>query len=580
MPSIAPRTARLLPPPALRLSRATAPMLDATATCRSQVSGTVELHAAYQRHGVSLYDLHFARRCCYNRQVTFLLPRLALLALSFASTLLAQSPQHLQVHVTLPAVATHGRLLVFAAKAGDKLPPLLSVSPFDPGATFVAARDLQTTSAGATVDVDTDAIAYPAGFSSLPAGTYVLQALLDVNRTYDYSGDDPVDWMSAQITVSAPLAAAPTLVLAAHPAANPRLAMATAALKVGDVEEFSLPSAQLTGFSGRPTAITGSIAYPPHYADNATARFPTVYSISGFESTHASNLLSAAHYRKAMESGDLPPMFVVLLDENLHTGTHEFVDSVNNGPWGSALVQEAIPALEQTHRMDARPSGRFLTGHSSGGWATLQLQINHSDVFGGTWSTSPDPSDFHNFTGVDLYAPDANMFHKADGTPYPLVRDKGQVIATVKQFSQLEEVLGTEGGQLNSFDWVFSPRGANGRPLPMYDRVTGAVDPLVVDYWKEHFDLAVDLSRRWSDQRQRAALHGTLHVYVGTADTFYLDGAAHLFDTLLQQLNAGTRVEFIPDRTHFDLYRIGDDRRGLEKVIFRQMYAVARPHQQ
>ncbi|RXH53867.1 hypothetical protein GRAN_5205 [Granulicella sibirica] len=27
--------------------------------------------------------------------------------------------------------------------------------------------------------------------------------------------------------------------------------------------------------------------------------------------------------------------------------------------------------------MDAKPSGRLLTGHSSVGWPTLQLEINH-----------------------------------------------------------------------------------------------------------------------------------------------------------------------------------------------------------
>ena len=58
--------------------------------------------------------------------------------------------------------------------------------------------------------------------------------------------------------------------------------------------------------------------------------------------------------------------------------------------------------------MDGHASGRFLNGHSSGGWATLQLQTHYPKIFGGTWSTSPDPSDFHDFTGVDLYAPNAN----------------------------------------------------------------------------------------------------------------------------------------------------------------------------
>ena len=41
-------------------------------------------------------------------------------------------------------------------------------------------------------------------------------------------------------------------------------------------------------------------------------------------------------------------------------------------------------------RMDARPRARLLTGHSSGGWSTLWLQITYPGVFGATWSTSPE----------------------------------------------------------------------------------------------------------------------------------------------------------------------------------------------
>jgi hypothetical protein len=100
------------------------------------------------------------------------------------------------------------------------------------------------------------------------------------------------------------------------------------------------------------------------------------------------------------------------------------------------------------------------------GWATLQLQINYPRVFGGTWSTAPDPSDFHDFTGIDLYAPHANVYHRPDGTPYPLVRMQGKVIETFEQFAKLEQVLGLYGGQLASFDWVFSPRDPTGVQNP------------------------------------------------------------------------------------------------------------------
>ena len=139
-----------------------------------------------------------------------------------------------------------------------------------------------------------------------------------------------------------------------------------------------------------------------------------------------------------MAKGEMPPMIWVFLDHSSATGTHEFADSVNNGPWGKALTRELIPRLEKSYRMDGRASGRFLTGHSSGGWSTLWLQTRYPKLFGGTWSTSPDSSDFHDFTGVDLYAAGANMYRKADDSPYPLVRDKGQVKGTMEQFAGLE----------------------------------------------------------------------------------------------------------------------------------------------
>jgi hypothetical protein len=233
--------------------------------------------------------------------------------------------------------------------------------------------------------------------------------------------------------------------------------------------------------------------------------------------------------------------------------------------------------------MDARPSGRFLQGHSSGGWATLQLQIDYPTIFGGTWSTSPDPSDFHDFTGVDLYAPHANIYKRPDGTPYPLIRDHAKVVGTFEEFAKNERVLGPYGGQIASFEWVFSPRGPDGRPVPMFNRDTGDIDPAVVAYWRDHYDLANIVKKTWAQRGPQ--LRGKIHVFVGTADTFYLDGAAHKMEAVLESLNAGAHFTYIPDRTHFDLYTIykagGDpkgDRLGLFTQIGTEMYAVARPH--
>jgi hypothetical protein len=225
--------------------------------------------------------------------------------------------------------------------------------------------------------------------------------------------------------------------------------------------------------------------------------------------------------------------------------------------------------------MDAKASGRFLNGHSSGGWATLWLQTRYPAVFGGTWSTSPDPSDFHDFTGVDLYAPGANMYRRTDGSLVPIVRDHAKVVAEMQDFAQVETVEGPYGGQMSSFDWVFSPRGPGGRPEPMFDRVTGEVDPAVVAYWRDNYDIAFRTARDWP--RVGPELDGKIHLIVGTADTFYLDGAAHRLQAVLDGLGAKSDFRFLPDRTHFDLYQMGDDRRGLLKQIAWEMYAVARP---
>jgi S-formylglutathione hydrolase FrmB len=268
-------------------------------------------------------------------------------------------------------------------------------------------------------------------------------------------------------------------------------------------------------------------------------------------------------------------MIWVFLDHSGATGTNEFADSVNNGPWGKALTEELIPALEREYAMDARSSGRFLTGHSSGGWSTLWLQVRYPKLFGGSWPTSPDPSDFHNFTNIDLYAANANFYRDAKGQPIPLVRDHGKLIATMEQFARAEAVLGPYGGQIASFEWVFSPRGADGRPVPVFDRATGKVDPDVVAYWRDNYDVANIVTRDAAALRRD--LDGKVHLTVGTADTFYLDGPAHLLEAAMAKARIKASFTYLPNRTHFDLYERGDDKMALMKDNAWAMYAVARP---
>ena len=109
----------------------------------------------------------------------------------------------------------------------------------------------------------------------------------------------------------------------------------------------------------------------------------------------------------------------------------------------------------------------------------------------------------------------------------------------------------------------------------MFNRTTGAVDPKVIAYWGEHYDIAHRIETNWT--MLEPDLRGKIHLFVGTDDTFYLDGAAHRLQSLLDRLHGQAHFTFIPGRTHFDLYQKGDDKYALFDRIAAEMYAVARP---
>jgi len=496
----------------------------------------------------------------------------------------AQPPPRVSHHLFFRVVAgavvdapISGRLLIFVAKGSGA--NKVVIDEFHPKATWVAAREVHDLAPGSAVDLDTDAIAYPKPFSRLATGDYQVQAVLDVHHTYNYSGLTAGDLVSAVLMLKGwtpGRGAEPKLVLNAIAPLRTRFKFtpedrqAAAHLRLAEEQ-----SARLTRFWGRPTFIRAWVVLPPGYQEHSARHYPTVYWTHGFGGTLPYCEFMGTHIYERMASGRMPPMIWVMLDEHLPTGTHEFADSVNDGPWGSALTEEYIPWLESHYRMLDHASDRFLQGHSSGGWATLQLQIDYPRMFGGTWSTSPDPSDFHDFTGVNLYAPHANVYRQPDGMPYPLVRMHGKVIETFEQFAALERVLGPYGGQMASFDWVFSPRGSDGRPQPMFDRATGEVNPEVVAYWRTHYDLAHIARATWA--QRGPSLKGKIHVYVGTADTFYLDGAARKFDAVLRQLGADAHFTFREGRTHFNLYARNGDRMALMDTIAAQMYLLAYP---
>jgi enterochelin esterase-like enzyme len=476
-----------------------------------------------------------------------------------------QSSPHLHVTVTLsPKLApggASGRLLILMSSKVDS--PLHPVWAADPRELWVAAKEVQHLAAGASVDVDVDDLAFPKPFSQAPAGFYRLRAVLDVNHNYAYTEEEDDGDLRSEISTQQLPAARPALTLSQRVSEPP--------VETPHAEVVDFESPMLSEFWGRTVHIRGLVVLPPSYKKDPSRTYPVLYWTAGFGSTlRGIAAYELEFYYPYMERHERPEMINVLLDESCPFGAHEFANSANNGPWGDALVKELIPALERRYRMDAKPSGRLLQGHSSGGWAVLWLQVAYPDVFGGAWPTAPDPSDFRAFIPVDLTTA-KNMYRTPDGKPTIIMHANGREITT-EDSAHREAVLGEYGGQVSSFEAVFSPRGTDGRPMRLFDRATGEIDREVAKAW-EKYDIARILREDW--RRLGPKLNGKIHLYVGTADNYYLEEPARLLQETIQKLGGTAEFVFLPGRTHTNVY---DD--GIAERIWQEMWETARPAKQ
>lgn len=314
--------------------------------------------------------------------------------------------------------------------------------------------------------------------------------------------------------------------------------------------EFTSPS--LTKFHGFDYTMRAGVMLPKEYTPGKT--YPVVYSVTGFGGDYG----TIRRWERMPEGSPLEQCIIVVPDANNRFGHSVFCDSDSVGPWGQALVHELIPALESEYG-GLGASHRYVTGISSGGWSSLWLQVNYPEQFSGCWSHVPDPIDFHDFQGINLYdaledGTPRNMYVDEQGKARGLARRNGEIMVTYEQFARREHVL-NPGGQIRSFDGTFSPLAKNGTPARVFDIETGEVDHEAAKAWRK-YDISNILLTRWEELRP--LLKGKIHVYAGGEDTFFLEGAVERFQALAKEagLLEDMVIEVIPGMPH-QQYREG-----------------------
>lgn len=181
----------------------------------------------------------------------------------------------------------------------------------------------------------------------------------------------------------------------------------------------------------------------------------------------------------------------------------------------------------------------------------MWLQVMNPEFFDGVWSLAPDPIDFHYFQTADLYEEGGNVLFDADNKPRPIARNGEHPVLFAPTFVSMDDTI-RDGGQMGSFEWAFSPKGDDGRPLHMFDRETGEVDPSVVAYW-ERYDIRKVLEARWDELSPK--LSGKINIVAGGLDTFYLEDAAIAMGEFFNSKDFDATVRVIEGGDHGAVFR-------------------------
>ena len=479
-----------------------------------------------------------------------------------------------QFEISLPASYKQpltGRVFVMIARS-DSPEPRLQTGSWRSRVEFLA-RDVDQLRPGQTTTIDALTLAYPLkSVRELPAGDYYVQALFNVYTKFSRADGHIIwahndQWEGQQFNRSPGNLYSDVQRVHLDPLGgyDIRLPLTQTIPPVqmpADtqyVKHIKIQSKLLTDFWGQPIYLGATVLLPEGYDAHPDVHYPVIYEQGhfslraplGFDPDPAhdapaatlqrtGNMPGSAFYKQWI-SPEFPRMIAVTFQHpTVYFDDSYAVNSANNGPYGDAIMKELIPYVEEHFRIIRQPYARVLTGGSTGGWESLALQVYHPEFFGGAWTFFPDPVDFTRYQLVDIYNDNNAFFVPGYDPPIPerpLERtEEGQVVVTMRQLSQLEDVVGSRGRsglQLEAWEAVYGPVGADGYPKPLWDKSSGRIDPQVAAYMREHgYDLRYYLEQNWAKIGPQLA--GKLHLYCGDMDNFYLNLAVYKLENFLK----------------------------------------------
>jgi hypothetical protein len=509
----------------------------------------------------------------------------------FALLLMAVVPASLYAQITVafpPDVSPKpldGRLLLLLSTDPSK-EPRMQIDD-SPDSQLVFGKTVDGMVPNQRVPITDQADGYPIrSLKDVPPGDYYVQVVLNIYQTFHRANGTTVklapDRGEGQHWNIAP-GNLYSLPIKAHIDSNSRLAiMLTDKIPpiapksdTKYIRHLRIQSKLLSDFWGTPMYLSAVVLVPEGFDEHPDAHYPIaifhdhyVDDIDDFRTTPPDPDLKPdyskrfhlagynriqqqeayAEYQKWISPG-FPRMLVVKIQHaNPFYDDSYAVNSANLGPYGDAIETELLPAIEKKFRGITAGWAHFLYGGSTGGWESLAAQIFYPADYNGAFVACPDPVDFHAYMTADLYQ-QPNFFYLQGAhkeIEQPTMRNYlGQTLMTARDNTAYEAALGDHGRsgeQLDIWQAVYGPVGPDGYPAQIFNKQTGEIDHKVADYWHEHYDLDAILQRDWD--KLGPQLQGKLHIYVGSADTYFLNNAVYLLQDFLDK--TGTPGHGVP----------------------------------
>ena len=411
---------------------------------------------------------------------------------------------------------------------------------------YVFRRPFKSLRSGEPVIIDGNTPGFPEKLSSVAAGRYNIQAILDIHPNEHEFTLSPGNGRSRSLRVDLDPLSGGTVKIKIGTEIQRNKAVDIARVRYPRVES------RIVGREiGRRFFVPVAVVLPENYVSRKDRKYPIQYWFPA----HGESSRGALSYFQDRGIYNLPigsraeleDSILVLVGSHCRKGHHLWVDSENNGTFTRAFFEEIVPAVEKEYRVRDEPGSRIVCGRGAGGWSALWLLTRRPGFFGGCWALAPDPVDFHDFFGLDIYASTpVNAFVDHRNRVRPLARSEGRVLISMRAQAEYETVVGT-GNLFQSYDAAFGPRGGDGVPRPLFDRVTGKLDPLVAAAWRQ-FDITRFINGM--NDAEAKQLHDKIHLLVGDQDNYYLARPALRLKEALEDQGCGAFIEVLPEINH------------------------------